>query len=142
MNDPLAYDDSKEPTLSHFRDRETSTFYDLAEELGVAPVEIERRLRREAERCGCFDYFVRSALLRQLYHYVPTGIRRHGDWKLNRALSSWVGMVGRTAELERFCRNTADAIQHDCTVADDWLPSSADDPDFVRYFEDAERSAT
>jgi hypothetical protein len=123
------------------RANETATFYEIAEELGgqsLAPVQIESLLRDDSERLGCFDYFVRSALVRQLYHYVPKGIRAHGEWKLIRALSSWVGMVGATPELERACSTTADAIQHDGNLPADWLPESSDDPRFKGFFGDDE----
>ncbi len=122
-------------SLDYFRIRETMTFYALGDDLGVAPVVVERNFRNQAENAGEQEYFFRSTLLRQLYHYVPDGFRMHSDWKLIRAISSWVGMVGRTPEVESRCKHIGDAIQHADDLRDDWLPKSADDPEFIRFFD-------
>lgn len=124
-----------ESMFEHAQNHETMTFYELAEELGTTPADVERRFRKEAEDRGQLDYFLRSALLRQLYHYVPNGVRSHGDWKLTRALSSWIGMVGTTRDVESYCKKVGDAIQNDDHVATDWLPSTANDPAFLKYFQ-------
>ena len=121
--------------FNHMQRFETTTFYEIAEELGTTPAEVERRFRQEAIERGEFAYFLRSALLRQLYHYVPNGVRNHGDWKLIRAISSWVGMVGNTPKLESYCKKVGDSIQADTGVAENWLPTTANDSEFKKYFE-------
>ncbi len=120
--------------IALMKDNETKTLYELAEHFGVPPASIEKRFREAAENLKCFDYFLRSTLLRQMFYYVPTGFRMHGDWKLIRSLSSWVGMVGNTKEIEALCQQVGDRIQADTTVADDWLPQNADDPSLIAFF--------
>lgn len=122
-------------TLEFAMNHETLTFYQLAEKLMTTPAIVERNFRQEANAKGQLDYFLRSALLRQLYYYVPNGVGNHGEWKLIRAISSWIGMVGNTRELEAFCKKVGDAIQHDPELSADWLPSSTSDPRFMKYFE-------
>ena len=119
----------------YLKSQETKTFLELAKELDTIPINVIRRFRHVAEETGQADYFLRSSLLRQLYRYVPNGIRSHGEWNLIRAISSWVGLVGNTEELLAYCKKVGDAVQGDDQVAEDWLPESADDPKFVKYFE-------
>ena len=123
--------------LDYARKHETKTFQQIATELGdgrFAPVMIEKVLRQDAEEASCMDYFMRSSLLRQLHHHVPNGLLSHGEWKLVRALSSWVGLIGTDRELERTSKLVADRIQSDETLPDDWLPVSSDDSTFASFF--------
>lgn len=124
------------------RSRETATFQSLAHEIGghkIAPVMVEKMLKDDAEKEGCLDYFLRSSLLRQLHQHVPNGVHKHGDWKLIRALSSWVGMVGTTRDLERLSSRVADLLQHDANLPDDWLPLSHSDAKLCHFFSTARK---
>jgi hypothetical protein len=112
------------------------SYYELADELGVTPAQIERKLRIACEQTGDFEYFLRTSLVRQMRHYVPNGIKTHGEWKLIRALSSWIGMVGSPTEIELRCQRVADRIQQDTQVPANWIPSSADDEKLAEYFMD------
>jgi hypothetical protein len=123
--------------LEYAKLHEDATFYELAEDLGgeyLAPVQIEILLREACEHSRCLDYYARSTLVRQLHLYVPEGIKKHGDWKLIRALSSWIAMTATSPASEEEFARVAGIIQHSEDLPADWLPQTADDPVLRRLF--------
>ncbi len=122
--------------IDFVKTRESMSFYELADELGVTAANIERKLRLACEQTGEIEYFLRTSLVRQMQHYVPNGVKMHGEWKLIRALSSWVGMVGTPKDVELRCKRVADRIQQDKQIDSGWVPSNANDAKLAEYFMD------
>ncbi len=98
----------------------------------IAPIQVQSILRAETEGTDDFSYFVRTSLVRNLLHHTPNGIRKHGDWRLILALSSWAGSMG--PELQEICGKIARSLKSDLSISDDWIPISEADPKLELLF--------
>jgi hypothetical protein len=133
------------PSLTAFADsRPTATLKDLAEELAsendVAPGQLERLLRHEAQETRHVHRFARSALVRQMHEYFSQGWMRADkpspgpsspdEWCRASVYATWSGCVGE--EYDAPTDRVWDSLKKIARVG--WLPSGPDDPIIVQAF--------
>src|SRR5438552_2966397 len=82
--------------LGYLKSNEVATFEELIKSLGgqLAPIQLLRVLREEANTQAAFDYYVRSTFVRRLREMCPLGWRRHRDFDLVLAFTDWVAGLG------------------------------------------------
>ncbi len=120
-----------------------STFREIAGLLGddVAPMQLAMLMREEALERGHLDQFARSALVRYLADYLPTGWYRDKEHEYQRAsaFADWIGCLGEAyrAAGERVWTVFMSAAE----LSEGWRPRGADDDLLRKLFERASFSA-
>ena len=117
----------------------TATFGEIAKQLGddVAPIQLSMLMREEAIERGQLDRFARSALVRFLADYLPTGWRRDKQYEYQRAsaFADWIACLGEEyqASGERVWQAFLSAVDLD----EGWRPTGPDDDRLRALFEKA-----
>jgi hypothetical protein len=102
---------------------------------GLAPVQLQWVLEEEIEDQSDYDYFVRTALVRQLLEDLPNGWRATPGRDYRFTDSRWATIIGKHTGAPHTWLNVARRLEARTDLPPEWLPSGVDDPVIVAAFE-------
>ena len=119
------------------RMHEAASWSELSELLGggFAPVQLQWVLEEEIKDQRDYDYFVRTALVRQILEDLPDGWRATAGRDYRFTDSTWATIIGGHTGAPHTWLKVARRLESRTDLPAEWLPSGVDDPVIVSAFE-------